>query len=194
MPPPEHHLQATGAAVVVGASRLLPLPLVDDWIASLSRRQLAKAILRRHGRRFAVSDVGAVYNDGSLLGLPWRMVKSLLLFPVKKILKPLLPFLLVRDLGLAVGRTLAFAHTLDRQLRLGLLRDDDDKATRKDQARRLRQALDTAWRGIDQRLVRRAVAGVVQKARRQEPSAELEGFLAELDRRVDQALAGIDAG
>ena len=187
---------AAGAAVVVAGARLLPLPLVDDWIASFSRRRLAASILRRHERKFSVRDVAALTDDGSWLGLPWRMVKSFLFFPVKKILRPLLPFLLVRDLGLAVGRTLAFAHTLDRQLRLGLLRDADDRATRRDEARRLRKALDVAWRGIDQRLVGRAVKGALQKARRTPPASssqqsEMEGFLNELDRRVDQALAGI---
>lgn len=192
------HIPATGAAVVVAGARLLPLPLVDDWVASFSRRRLARSILDRHGRSFAVGDVAALTDDGSWLGLPWRVVKSFLLFPVKKILRPLLPFLLVRDLALAVGRTLAFAHTLDRQLRLGLLRDVDDRATRREEAKRLRKALDTAWQGIDQRLVGRAVKSALQKVKK--PSAtdaastsEMEGFLEELDRRVDQALAGIEA-
>ncbi len=189
------HLVHGGAAVAVGAARFVPIPLLDDWLASMSRRQLAKSILRRHGRRFAVGDVHALYDDGWWAGLPFRMLKNVVLFPVRKILRPLLPFLLARDLGLAVGRTLALGHTLDRQLRLGLLRDDDDRAGRRDDAQRLRKALDTAWQGIDQRVVKNAVSGLSRLVKKNDeaPPPEYASFLEELDRRVDQALAGIEA-
>ncbi|HEY1099161.1 MAG TPA: hypothetical protein VGF99_09535 [Myxococcota bacterium] len=191
--PMKDHLPATGAAVVVGAAQLVPLPLIDDWIASFSRRRLIGSILKRHGRTFAARDIKALGDDGSLLGLPFHLVKSLVLFPVKKLLRPLLPVLLARDVGLAVGRTFALAHTLDRHLRLGALRNDDDVATRADEARRLRAAFDQAWKNIDQRLVVRAVKRGVLSVQKRAPidDAEVLGLINDLDDRVDRALAGL---
>jgi hypothetical protein len=185
---PIDHVVAGGSAVVVGAARLVPLPLVDDWIASLSRRQLVRSLLRRHGRAFPVSELAPLYDDGSIFGLPFRMAKNLLLFPVRKVLKPLLPFLLARDIALAVGRTIALGHVLDRQLRLGMFAEQDGKKARREQARRLRAALDGAWSGVDRRLVQSAVSVAWQKARSQ-PAPELEGLFAEVDLRVDRLLA-----
>lgn len=189
--PRTEHVVAGGSALVVGAARFVPLPLVDDWLASLSRRQLVKSLLTQHGRGFRVGDLAALYNDGSLWGLPWRMVKNVVTFPVRKILKPILPFLLVRDVTLAMGRTLALAHVLDRQLRLGFFRDDETRAQHRDEARRLRVALDGAWAGVDQRLLKGALDGLWRRVRRDEVSPELEGLFAELDRRVDERLAGL---
>ena len=191
MKPPTRHIVAGGSALVVGAARFVPLPLVDDWVASLSRRQLVKSLLAKHGRSFRVGDVAALYDDGSVWGLPWRMVKNVVTFPVRKILKPILPFLIVRDVGLAMGRTLALAHVLDRQLRLGFFRDGETRAQHRDGARRLRVALDGAWSGVDQRLVKAALAGLWRRVRQDEVSPELEGLFAEIDRRVDERLAGL---
>jgi len=185
------HLPGTTAAVAVGASQLVPLPLVDDWLASFSRRQLAKSILAKHGRRFSFEDLGALTDDGSWWGLPWRMAKNVMMFPVKKLLRPFLPWLLARDVALAVGRTLALAHTLDRQLTLGRFSDDDDVSIRREQARQLRKALDQAWANVDQRLISKTLKRIARALRRKEPvDGEMEGLLAELDRRVDLALAG----
>lgn len=186
------HLPGASAAVVVGATQFVPLPFVDDWIASFSRRQLVKNILAKHGRTFPLQDLGALTDDGSWWGLPWRMAKNLALFPVKKLLRPFAPILLARAVALAVGRTLALAHTLDRQLAFGRLRDDDDAVSRRDQARQLRKALDQAWAKIDQRLITRTVKSIALALQRKTPvEGEMEGLLAELDRRVDLVLAGL---
>lgn len=185
--------RAAGAAIATGAATVVPLPFVDDWITARSRRELVAAALRAHGRTFHVRELRALYQDGgSLLGLPWRIAKGLVLLPVKKVFRSVFFVLGIRSVALAVGRTLALGHVVDRQLRLGMFRDDDSAAARADQARRLRRALDTAWQGIDDRLVRRIANLAIARARgAQGADTEIEGFLAELDRKVDQALAGI---
>lgn len=182
-----------GAAVVTGAAALLPVPFVDDWLAARSRRHLIERALRSQGRSFPARELRALYqDDGSWLGLPWRVVKGLMLVPVKKLFRSVFLVLGVRDVALAVGRTLALGHTVERQLRFGMFREDAAPAVRADEARRLRRALDHAWQGIDQRLVQRAANLALERVRGGAKDAgEIEGFLAELDRRVDQALAGI---
>jgi hypothetical protein len=174
------HLGYAGAAAVVAASTFIPLPLVDDWVASLSRRQLVAAALARHGRTFSVGDLKPLYdNGGSLLGLPWRFAKGLVLLPIKKVLAKVLIVFAVRDVVLAVGKTIALGHTLERELRLGLFRDDDGRDKRRDDAARLRKALDGAYAGIDQRLVKRAATAAIARVRgAPADGGDVESFLA----------------
>jgi hypothetical protein len=182
---------ASTAAVVVGAAQFVPLPLVDDWIASFSRQQLARAVVRRHGRTFRVRELRALTDDGSLWTLPFRVVKGLVLAPVKKLLRPLVPFWIARDVALVVGRTFALSHVLDRHLALGGFRDDDDRSARHAEAQRVRRAFDVAWRGVDQRLVRAAIGALMKKARPgvAVDDAAVRDFYGALDERFDRALA-----
>jgi hypothetical protein len=180
------------AAAAVAATRFVPIPVVDEWIASFSRRQLVKRILRRHDRTFAVRDLRPLTDDGSLWTLPWRLLRGFVLAPLKALVRSLVPVLLARDVAMSVGRTLALAHTLDRQLAFGLLRNDDSRAQRRDDARRLRKAFDAAWANIDQRLLKQALNNVGETIRRRAPvTVELSEVLASLDDRVDRALLGL---
>jgi translation initiation factor IF-2 len=112
--------------------------------------------------------------------------------------------LAIRDVALNVGRTLALGHTLDRMLRSGSFKNDDSVATRRHEAERLRKAFDEAFRGVDERVVRRAMAALRQQVGRAAgglvgvvevaSDAEVAAFLVELDRRVDLALLGHPLG
>jgi hypothetical protein len=195
----------TSAAVVTGVSSIVPVPFLGDWLVARSRHEVVKRALRRHGRTFAVADLVAFYDDPfSWLGLPWRFMKGLVLAPIKRLLRMLFVVLAVRDVALSVGRTLALGHTLDRMLRTGSFKNDDSVATRRHEAERLRKAFDEAFRGVDERVVRRAMAALRQqvgRAARGDRSAvdvsadrEMVEFLAELDRRVDHALLGRPLG
>jgi hypothetical protein len=189
------HMGTGAVAALVGASTFIPLPLVDDWVASLSRRQLVAGALKRHDRTFPVGELKPLYTQGGTIwGLPFRFVKGLVLLPFNKILKKLLVVFAVRDVGLAVGKTIALGHTLERQLNLGMFRNDDSPATRRHDATRLQKAFSGAYQGIDQRIVLRAAKVLVTQLRQKvDPDADasqrdVEGFLEELDRRVDQRL------
>jgi len=193
MPEAASPLDHVGTAALVGASTLIPLPLVDDWVASLSRRRLVASALQRHGRTSSVRELEPLYaGGGTLWGLPFRFVKSLVLLPFDKILKKVLVVFAVRDVGLAIGNTIALGHTLERQLRLGMFRDEESPATHQDDAARLRDAFDAGYKGIDQRMVLRAAKVLVAQLRQQAGTdanpRDVEGFLQELDRRVDQHL------
>lgn len=191
----ERDVNNLGAAAIVGASTLLPLPLVDDWIASLSRRQLVRAALRRHGRTYPVNDVKPLYDvGGSLIGLPWRVAKSIIMAPINKVLKKVLVVFAARDLALAMGKTIALGHILERELKLGAFRNDSTREMRRDEAARLRKALDVALKDVDVRLLQRTATSLIARARgvRDERSDfEVEGFLADIERRVDRAMAGV---
>ena len=195
----------TSAAVLTGVSSIVPVPFLGDWLVARSRHEVVKRALTRHGRTFAASDLVAFYDAPlSWLGLPWRFVRGLVLVPVKRMLRMLFVVLAVRDVALNVCRTLALGHTLDRMLRSGSFKNDDSVATRRHEADRLRKAFDEAFRGVDERVVRRAMAALRQqvgRAVRQDRSAvdvaadaEVAAFLVELDRRVDLALLGHPLG
>lgn len=197
---PLDHVGTAAAAAIVGASTFIPLPLVDDWVASRSLRRLVARALERHDRTFEVGEVKPLYaGGGTLWGLPFRFAKSLVLLPFNKILKKVLVVFAVRDVGLAVGKTIALGHTLERQLHLGMFGNDDSPGTRRHDAERLHEAFDAAYKGIDQRMVLRAAKVLVTQLRRKaDPDADadasqrdVEGFLQELDRRVDQRLQGV---
>ena len=195
----------TSAAVVTGVSSIVPVPFLGDWLVARSRHEVVKRALQRHGRTFAARELVAFYDDPfSWLALPWRFMKGLVLAPIKRLLRMLFVVLAIRDVALNVGRTLALGHTLDRMLRSGSFKNDDSVATRRHEAERLRKAFDEAFRGVDERVVRRAMAALRQqvgRAVRLDRSAvdvsadrEMVEFLAELDRRVDHALLGRPLG
>ena len=180
-----------GHAVVVGAATLFPIPVVDEWIAATSRRQLVNFTLRRHGRTFQTSDVRPLYSHGSWWSLPWRIVKGVVMAPINKVLKKILFVFAIRDLVLAVGKTIALAHTLERELERGGFRDDDPPAVRTAAAARVKQALDHALTGVDRRVLQRAGRAVLKQLNKKEDAAaaaDVEGFFAEIDRRVDEHL------
>lgn len=194
----ERSVNNLGAAAVVAASTFVPLPLVDDWLASLSRRQLVRAALRRHGRTYPVSDVKPLYDvGGSLVGLPWRVAKGIIMAPINKVLKKVLVVFAARDVALAMGKTIALGHILERELKLGAFHNDASRAQRRDEAARLRRALDGALKDVDVRLLQRTAASLVARARARGVKdgggndVEVQGFLADIERRVDQAMAGV---
>jgi hypothetical protein len=187
-------IEHVGAAVVVGAATFFPLPVIDDWIAAASRKQLVARALRRHGRTFPASDVRPLYNHGNWWGFPWRVLKGILLAPINKILKKVLFVFAIRDLALAIGKTLALGHILDRELRLGSFRDDDKPAFRTDAAERVMKALNHALKDVDRRVLQRAARAAIAQARKRPndaAAADVEGFFAEIDRRVDEHLGRI---
>lgn len=191
----ERPLNTLGPAAVVGASTFVPLPLVDDWIASLSRRQLVRAALRRHGRTFIVNGVKPLYDvGGSLLGLPWRLAKGVIMAPINKVLKKVLVVFAARDLALAMGRTIALGHILERALKRGAFKDEATRSERLQEATRLRRALDLALKDVDVRLLQRAASALIARARGKRDGrddVEVEGFLADVEKRVDQAMDGL---
>lgn len=191
----ERDVNNLGAAAIVGASTFVPLPLVDDWIASLSRRQLVRAALRRHGRTYPVNDVKSLYDvGGSLIGLPWRIAKGIIMAPINKVLKKVLVVFAVRDAALAMGKTIALGHILERELKLGAFSNDSSRAHRRDEAQRTRKALDVALKDVDVRLLQRTATSLIARARGARDGrsdVEVEGFLADIEKRVDQAMAGV---
>jgi hypothetical protein len=176
---------ALGAVTLAASASLVPLPLLDDWLASWSRRHLVAKALARHGRTFSVRDLRALYNiGGTLWGLPWRFAKGVVLAPIKLALRVLLVWFAARDVALAVAQTLALAHILDRELRAGRFHNHDDAPTRRHDAERLRRALDSALAGIDIRLAQ-SVAVRLARRRFGEPAPETPSLLQDIERRVD---------
>jgi hypothetical protein len=189
----ERNVNTLGPAAVVAASTFVPLPLVDDWIASLSRRQLVRSALRRHGRTYVVNDVKPLYDvGGSLLGLPWRIAKGIIMAPINKVLKKVIVVFAARDVALAIGKTIALGHILERELSLGAFKNEATRDERRDEAERLRKALDVALKDVDFRLLQRAATSIMARARKQPaPTEDVQGFLADIEKRVDQAMAGL---
>ncbi len=191
----------SGVAVAGGVATFVPVPFLGDWLVSRSRRQLVERVLRRHGRTYPVSAIKPFYDEGwgAIWLMPFRIVKGLVISPIKRMLRTVFFILGIRDVVLTVGLTLAMAHVLDRMLRTGSLRDDDDAGERRLHAERLRKATIVAYGGIDQRVVKAALAalgrvvrqgtlGVIDVGDVGKDGGAVSAFLAELDDRVDKAL------
>ncbi len=188
----------SGVALATGVATFVPIPFLGDWLVARSRRHLVERLLRRHERSYPATAIKPFYDEGwgALWLLPIRFVRGLVLAPIKRLLRTIFLVLGIRDVILTMGLTLAMAHVLDRMLKTGSLRDDDDPKQRRAFAERLRKATATAYGGVDHRLVRAALTSIGKTVSRSTLSVVdvsdhggvIDAFLSDLDDRLDKAL------
>jgi len=142
-------------AMLVGVVQFLPIPFVDDWIHHRLMRKVARDILRRRGRSFPVDDLQPLLAPAGrgLLGPAGSAARALVLKPMKRLARTILFVFGARRALLEAAEVLLIGHTLDRQLARGRLADADAPAQRREQARRIADAVHGAWAGSDRRFL-----------------------------------------
>ncbi len=75
-------------ALLVALCELIPVPLLDGWVANLMRRRLTHVQLAQHDVRLPSADVRMLADSGAggCLGILW----SILVWPIKKVLRTVL--------------------------------------------------------------------------------------------------------
>ncbi|EDM77270.1 hypothetical protein PPSIR1_17460 [Plesiocystis pacifica SIR-1] len=157
------------SSLLVGLSRLIPVPFLDDIVEGQVRRQMVAAILHRHGRTTKTGEFGPLYSDGGgCLGLLWSILTfpiKLLLVPLKKLLKTVFFFLAIRDMALRMGHALMLGRCLDRQLGKGELGDALSKKERTREVQAIRAAFEESYKGSDLGVLRHALSQSLRGAK-----------------------------
>jgi len=196
-------------ALLAAAARLVPVPLVDDWLRERVTRYMVGRTLGAHGRSHPATSVAPLYADdrgcleGCLVFLVWLPIK-LVLYPLRKVLAWVLA---ARGLSQDLTLMLLLGRTLDRCLGAGMLRGGTPGELRAE-ARMIRQAYDNAARGFDTGFLRESlgraaasVKGLPAAAvrtlralfrRRRDPSVDVQVPEADRD-TMDRGVGAIEA-
>lgn len=177
----------TVCALVRAATRFLPVPFLDDAVAERATRIVVSRTLRTQRRGYPVSALEPLYTDegGRRRGLLRRLVRKLLLFPVRKYSKVITA---VHGVPNDIARVLLLGRATHRRLALGELAGDDrDRLAR--EATEIRAALEQVVDEMDLKLLRGAISdglgqvkdltgGVVSFARRRFTTTAAEAEVA----------------
>lgn len=157
-------------SLLAGLCPLIPVPLLDDWTERLVRRRTVRDLLRQRGLDPTPGDVDVLAGlereaagcgcwQGLLL---WPVVK-LALYLLRKLLRKVLVLLAANDAVNAASRLLHDAWLLRAALERGELDVPPGRRIDRDEARRVRRAMESALEGLDtrplERAIRRAAAG-----------------------------------
>lgn len=179
------------AAAIHGAASLLPVPLLDDWIAERQRRDVVAVLAAEAGRARPIAQLAPLYADqGGLLRGCLMLPIKLILIPIKKILRTIFFVLAVRAVALEVAYVLHLARAIERCFARGLFPDDQPLGPLREQAGRVRVAFERSFEGVDWLALRHAL-GLLVRIRRVEKvleEKEREGYFDAFDQRFDRAL------
>ncbi|MCZ7684212.1 MAG: hypothetical protein M5U28_37715 [Sandaracinaceae bacterium] len=159
--------------LLASASRLVPVPFLDDVLRGKALQLLVSRTLRAHGRTYGSARVAPLYGDeggclsGCLLFLVLLPIK-LILYPVRKILAWVMA---VKHLARDLSEAVLLGRTLERCLSAGRLAQASGAEDLRAEAARIRMAFASALAGTDLRLMRgtlttalRSVSGLPRAA------------------------------
>ncbi|MEQ1567935.1 MAG: hypothetical protein ABMA64_20010 [Myxococcota bacterium] len=140
--------------LLVALCALIPVPILDGWVENHLRRRLARKIAQRHGRTLEPEALALLADapSGGCLG----MVKSVVLWPVKKLLKTFSVVFQVKGITDTFSEVVHRGLMLEDAFEAGLLPGDND---------RVRWAMDRALSHVDTRPIERALLGTLRDAR-----------------------------
>ena len=149
-------------ALLAGLCEFIPVPFVDDLVGDRVRKSMVAGLLERRGRRFAVSRVEPLYAGPARSGLARvaGFAKSLVLKPVKKMLRTVFFFVTIRRAVLQVAGSLLLGRSLDRRLAAGGFAEGAPAGELKAQA----AALEAAVRGVMASPERRGLVRLVRRS------------------------------
>ncbi|BAM02425.1 hypothetical protein PSMK_02660 [Phycisphaera mikurensis NBRC 102666] len=133
-------------ALLAGLCQFIPVPFVDDLAGDRVRRSLVAKLLERRGRSFGAPAVRPLYAGPPTSGLARAagFTKSLILKPVKKLLRTVFLFVTIRRAVLDAAAALLLGRSLDRRLAAGGFAD----GTPADRLEAEAAALEAAVRGV----------------------------------------------
>jgi hypothetical protein len=145
--------------IAAAAARFVPVPLLDDVIRARAVRVAVNRTLRAHGVDYPAGKLDPLWDeeDTGFRGKLRSVGRRVLLFPVRKYAAI---FGAVRGVPTDVLRVVLIARTVDRRLSKGELTRPDET-----RARQIRQAVDTAMKNGDFRLLTAALADGLSQGR-----------------------------
>ncbi len=113
-------------ALLAGLCQFIPIPFADDAVEMRVRRAMVKKLLAARGVAYPHKQVEALWEGPprSIAAKAGGFAKSLVLKPLKKVLRTVLLFLTVRRAILTAAEVLLLGHTVDRLIADGRLGHD----------------------------------------------------------------------
>jgi hypothetical protein len=143
-------------ALLTGLTPLVPIPFVDDHIYAYFMRSLVQRLGTAHGKTFSATEMetlSAQKGRGCALGF----LGSVLLYPVKKVLRKIFFFLEWKRAVDTMSHTYYYGYLIDAALSEGWLNAHG--------APRIRTAIDAVLLRTNTSLVTRAFYGVVSQSK-----------------------------
>ena len=152
-------LKVSHFGLLAGLCEFIPVPFADDAAQSFVRKHMVTRVLAWHGRDFNAEAVPALYKgvSGGFLSTVGSIGTSIVMKPVKKVLRTVFFWLLIRKAVLEAAETLLMGHTLDRLLSAGELGDELSPGRRRDRAESIFKSVNQAWGSADIKMIKRLV-------------------------------------
>ena len=194
-------------ALLAAVCQFIPIPFLDDVAGDRVVRRLVGKLLERNGRGYGAESVAPLYEgpDRSLAGRVGGFARSLVMKPVKKVLRTALIFITIRRALMTAARVVLLGRTIDRCLARGELADDVPAARRRERAAQI----DAAVRDVMASPERRGLLKLVRESasllrgdgspRPVPPTAAVDADAAEASlsanerRRLDRAAAELES-
>jgi hypothetical protein len=148
----------TTHALLVGLTPLVPVPLVDDYLADSLRRSMVERLATRRQQALATDVVKGLADEPSR---PFTSIggaaKKVLLWPAKKIFRKVFVVLAVKDGVDLVGKAFALGYLVDASLEHGFTQRHHPKA--------LRLAIDAVCKRVGTSPVNRAAGAAFEQAK-----------------------------
>jgi hypothetical protein len=153
-------LRIVSAAVLTGLALLVPIPFLDDMIATRARRHLIQSLLQdsRAGTSgLSLRAIAVVYQgQGGCLSGCLGFFVGLITKPIIKLFTTIFFVLAIRSAILSVAETLMLGRCFRRSLERGDWSPPLGLPAQSQRAKYFRQAFDKAFAGLDRRLLRHA--------------------------------------
>ena len=153
--------------LLASAARLVPVPLLDDYLRERAVQLMVSQTLRGHERTYGSRKVPALYGDASgclqvcLVGVLQALFK-LLLFPIKKVVVWVMA---ARNLARDLSEAILLGRALDRMLTAGRLANGASEGALRTEAAQIRLAFDNAVAGTDMKVLTTVLRSAVSSVR-----------------------------
>jgi len=130
-------------ALLAAVCQFIPIPFLDDVAGDRVVRRLVDKLLERNGRNYGAEAVAPLYEgpEQGVAGKVGGFLKSLVMKPVKKVLRTALIVVTIRRALMTVTRVVLLGRTIDRCLARGELADDVPDVRRRERAAQIDAAV-----------------------------------------------------
>ena len=130
-------------ALLAAVCQFIPIPFLDDVAGDRVVRRLVDKLLKRNGRNYDAENVAPLYEgpEQGIAGKIGGFTKSLVMKPVKKILRTAFIVVTIRRALMTAARVVLLGRTIDRCLARGELADDVPDAQRRERAAQIDAAV-----------------------------------------------------
>lgn len=156
---PERFRGITFHAVVAGLCVFIPLPFVDEWAIGRSRRSMVGRLLPA-STSWDKAQLNLLANGRSdwrrgCLRLPWVVIRKLIFWPIKRLIRKLLIVFAIKDAVTEMSRTFQIGYLVDVSVGEADGLPPPESGPEFPQTWQVRRAIEASLAEVDARPVRR---------------------------------------